>query len=263
MQFDGSSVWITGASSGIGESLAHALAARGARLILSARREERLHAVREACPGAHAHHVLPLDVAAAETLPKAAEEVRLQVGPVDLLVHSAGISQRATAAETDLQVDRRIMEVNYFGTIGLTKAVLPAMLEAGRGHIAVISSVVGKFGTPQRSAYAASKHALHGFFDSLRAEVHEAGLGVTLVCPGYIRTDISRHALTADGSTHDRMDEPQQHGMAPDLCAQHILRALEQEKDEVYIGGREVLGVYAKRFLPSLFNRIIRRIQTT
>jgi short-subunit dehydrogenase len=222
-----------------------------------------LEAVRAACPAPEQHHVLPLDVAATETHEAAAAEVERRVGPVDLLVHSAGISQRGTAAETGLHVDRRIMEVNYFGAVSLTKAVLPTMLAAGRGHIAVISSVVGVFGTPQRSAYAASKHALHGFFDSLRAEVYDAGLRVTLVCPGYVRTEITRHALTADGTPYDRMDAAQEHGMAPALCAQHILTALEEEKNEVYIGGREVLGVYLKRFLPSLFHRFIRRIPTT
>lgn len=263
MQFDDATVWITGASSGIGEALAYALAGRGARLVLSARREARLEAVREVCPSPERHHVLPLDVAETATHGDAAADVLGRVGPVDLLVHSAGISQRGVAVETDLHVDRRIMEVNYFGAVSLTKAVLPSMLEAGRGHIAVISSVVGKFGTRQRSAYAASKHALHGFFDSLRAEVHDVGLRVTLVCPGYVRTQISQNALTADGTPHGRMDEGQQQGMAPSLCAQHILTALEEEKNEVYIGGREVLGVYLMRFLPSLFHRFIRRVRTT
>jgi short-subunit dehydrogenase len=162
-----------------------------------------------------------------------------------------------------MDVVRRIMEVNFFGTVAVTQAVLPGMLTRGRGHIVVISSLVGKFGTPQRSVYAASKHALHGFFDSLRAEVHDRGLRVTIICPGFIRTDVSVNALTGDGSQHGTMDDVQAQGMTPAACASRIVRAVEQEKQEAYIGGREVLGVYAKRFVPRLFNRVIRRMKVT
>ena len=200
MFFDGKMVWLTGASSGIGEAVAYALAARGARLILSARRVEKLQAVQAACARPDRHRILPLDLADPASLAAAVPQALAHGGAIDVLINNGGISQRAQAVETDLAVDRRIMEVNYFGTIALAKAVLPSMLERGAGHIAVVSSLMGKFSTPRRSAYAASKHALHGFFDALRAEVHHAGVRVTLICPGYVRTDISRHALTADGT---------------------------------------------------------------
>lgn len=262
MDFQDKTVWVTGASSGIGEALAYALAGRGARLILSARRAEKLRQVRGQCQNGQRHRVLPLDLADPATLQDAAEEA-LAAGPVDVLVHNGGISQRALAKDTSLDVDRRIMEVNYFGAVALTKAVLPAMLERGQGRFVVVTSLVGKFGTPQRSAYAASKHALHGFFESLRAEVHAGGLRVTLACPGFVRTPLPVHALTGDGSPQGRMDRAQEEGLAPERCAQAILRAVEKEKDEVYVGGRETWGVYLKRFSPRLFSAAIRRARVT
>lgn len=253
-------VWITGASSGIGEALAYELSRRGARLILSARREEALQAVKSRCDQPHTHVVVPLDLADRASLDAAAETVQADVGAVDIVVHNGGISQRSLVAETDLSVDRRIMEVNYFGTVTLTKRVLPSMLQRGRGQFVVISSLVGKFGTANRSAYAASKHALHGFFDSLRAEVHDDGLRVTLVCPGFVETSVAHNALTADGSAlQDNVDEVKEVGMPPATCARKIADAAEREKDEVYIGGWETTGVYAKRLSPTLFNFFVRR----
>ncbi|MDX1545835.1 MAG: SDR family oxidoreductase [Rhodothermales bacterium] len=261
MTFDNRIVWITGASSGIGAALARAWAEQGAHLVLSARRHEALHAVRDACAHPERHLVLPLDLTAPETFQDAARQVLGRYGQIDVLVHNGGISQRSPAAETAIEVDRRIMEVNFFGAVALTKAVLPSMLERGRGHLVVISSLVGKFGTPMRSAYAASKHALHGFFGSLRAEVHDAGLRVTIVCPGYVRTDVSRNALRGDGTRHGRMDANQEHGLNPDRCAHRILRAVAKERAEVVIAGTEGLAVYLNRFFPGLFRRVVRRVR--
>jgi len=261
MNIPNRTVWITGASSGIGEALAYVLSERGARLVLSARRAPQLREVRAACTDPDRHIVDPLDLADASTLQAAVADVHDRRGPTDILVHSGGISQRSLVKDTDLDVDRRIMEVNYFGTIALTKRVLPAMLERGRGHLVVISSVVGKFGTAHRSAYAASKHALHGFFDSLRAEVHDDGLRVTLVCPGFVKTNIAHNALTEDGvPLSAKKDEVQEIGIPPAQCARQIADAIEREKEEVYIGGWETLGVYAKRLAPTLFNRAIRKM---
>ena len=260
MDFEDKIIWITGASSGIGAALARAWAERGARLVLSARREEALNAVRDGCAHPERHVVLPLDLTDTDALFGKAREVRETVGPVDVLVNNGGISQRAPAAETDLAVVRRIMEVNFFGAVALTKAVLPSMLERGAGHVVVVSSLVGKFGTPRRSAYAASKHALHGFFDALRAEVHDAGLQVTLILPGYVRTDITKNALTAEGARHGKMDTNQAEGLDPDAVARKTVRAVERGRAEVIIAGPEGLAVYAKRFLPGLFRRVIRRV---
>lgn len=263
LSFEGKTVWITGASSGIGEALAYAMATRGARLILSARRAARLQDVQAACAHPDRHLVLPLDLAETAALEAAARQALDAAGSIDVLINNGGVSQRARAVDTGLAVDRRIMDVNYFGAVALTKAVLPSMLARGAGHLVVITSVVGKFGSPLRSAYSASKHALHGFFDALRAEVHEEGIRVTLVCPGFVRTSVSVNALTGDGTPQGTMDAGQQRGLSVEVGAAKIVRAIEREKEEVCFGGTEALAVYLKRFWPGLFSRIIRRARVT
>ena len=261
-------VWVTGSSSGIGEAVARELGARGARLVLSARRVERLEALRDelAKPDRHdpdRHVIVPLDLADTEAMPAAVDAALAHAGRIDVMVHNAGISQRSLVVDTELEVDRRLLEVNFFGTVALTKALLPSMLEAGGGRFVVVTSLVGKIGTPVRSAYAASKHALHGFFDSLRAELHGRGIRVTLVCPGFIKTELPLHALTGDGTPQGTMDRAQRQGYPVDRCAAKIARAIERDREEVLIGGKEKLAVYLKRFLPGVFSRLIRRVRVT
>ncbi len=263
MDFTGKIVWITGASSGIGEALAYEFSRKGAQLVLSARNGSRLDEVRKACVNPGIHLLMPLDLSRPDSYNHACSEVLGTLGRVDILVNNGGVSQRSLAAQTTMDVDRAIMETNFFGTIGLTKAILPSMIERRAGHIVVITSVAGKLGTPVRSTYSASKHALHGFFESLRAETWKQGIRVTMVCPGFIRTNISINALTGDGSPQGTMDNAQEHGMPAFICAEKIVRAVEKNKAEVYIGGREVLGIYLKRFFPSLFNVIIKRAKVT
>jgi dehydrogenase/reductase SDR family member 7B len=258
-------VWITGASSGIGEHLAYAFAQAGAKLVLSARRADELARVRTATQlPSERVLVLPLDLTQPQQFAPAAAQVLARFGQIDVLVNNGGISQRSFAHQTDLAVDRHVMETNFFGAVGLTKAVLPAMLEQRRGQLVVISSVVGKFGTARRTAYSASKHALHGFFDSLRAELWPHGIRVLLACPGYVRTNISLNAVTADGSPQGTMDDGQAHGLAPTDCARQILRAIGCGKEEVWLGGlKEVAGVYLKRFFPAFFSKIVRKAKVT
>ena len=257
-------VWITGASSGIGEALAAAFAREGARLILSSRRTEELQRVAADCGGGSDRvRVLPLDLADTDTLPAKAREAEDQFGRVDILVNNGGISQRSPAKDTDLSVDRRIMEINFFSAVTLTRAVLPAMLARQAGRIVVIGSVVGKFATPRRSGYAASKHALQGWFDALRAELRGSGVGVTMVCPGLIRTNISRNALRADGSLYDRMDKAQENGMSAERCARAVLRATAAGRREIYPGGPETWAVLLNRLFPGLFARLIARAAIT
>ncbi|MEE8278427.1 MAG: SDR family oxidoreductase [Thermoanaerobaculia bacterium] len=263
MSFRDQVVWITGASSGIGEALAYALSERRARLIVSARREQKLLEVQAACADPHAHLVLPLDLTDPEAIEPVTTAALKHGNRIDILIHNAGLSQRSLAKDTSLEVVRRILETNFFGTVALTVALLPAMLERRVGRFVVVTSLVGKFGTPLRSAYAASKHALHGFFDSLRAEVWGAGLRVTLVCPGFIRTDLPLHALTGDGSPQAKMDRAQEEGYPAERCAREILRAIERDREEVLIGGKEKYAVYLKRFLPGVFSRVIRRVRVT
>ena len=264
MSYQGKVVWLTGASSGIGEALAYALAERGARLVLSARRADELERVRARCARLDQHHIVPLDLAMVAADPAQAQTLAAEVGPIDMLFNNAGISQRALAADTTLAVDRLLMEVNYFGTIALTKAVLPGMMARKTGHIVTVTSVAGKLGTPMRSGYAAAKHALHGFFDSLRAEVWKDNVRISLVCPGFIRTNLPMVALTGDGSPQGRMDAAQQQGMAPEECARRILDGVAAGRDEIVVaGGRERLAVWLKRWAPGLLNRVMRTARVT
>ncbi len=255
-------VWLTGASSGIGEALAYTLAAKGARLILSARRKDELDRVKGNCPAATQANVriLPLDLSEPETLKLSAEAAIQIFGHIDVLINNGGISQRSLAKDTTLAVDRRIMEVNFFGAAALTKYVLPHFITRQQGHFVNVSSITGKFGTPYRSGYAASKHALHGFFDAIRAEHHKDNIYVTMICPGFIHTPITYAALTGDGTPLNKMDEAQFHGKPADWCAKKIVSAIRKNKEEVYIGGREVLGVYVKRYFPALFSKLIRKV---
>jgi short-subunit dehydrogenase len=256
-------VWITGATSGIGEFLAYELNKQGAKLAISGRRTTELERVKSNCSKEDQVFVLPLDVTQTSELPKFTEKVWNHFGQIDILINNAGISQRSQVLDTVLEVDRRIMEVNYFGAIALTKAVLPYMKKQGSGQIVVTSSVMGKIGTPQRSAYAASKHALHGFYDSLRAEVIKNNISVCIICPGYVHTNITLNALTADGSPMKSMSESTENGYPPDVFAKKAARAIAKQKEEVYIGKKEVIAVYIKRFFPKLWSYLVTRLNVT
>lgn len=255
-------VWITGASSGIGEALVYELTKAGAKLILSARRKEELERVKGNCPEAQQSFIkiLPLDLVHTDTLSLATEAAVQFFGHVDILINNGGISQRSLAKDTLLKVDRQLMEVNFFGTIALTKALLPHFIKRKQGHFVVITSVTGIVGTPYRSAYSASKHALHGFFDALRAETWKEGVKVSLICPGFIKTALTLSALTADGTPLNEMDNAQRKGKSPEWLAKKIRKVIERQKTEAYIGGwREVTAVYLKRFIPGIFTKIIRK----
>lgn len=260
----GKVVMITGASSGIGEALAYQLSEQGARLILSARRIEELERVKSNCAHQEKVQVLTLDLANSFSIPQKAKEAESLFGQVDMLINCGGISQRDKVINTSLEVDRQIMEVNYFGAIALTKALLPKMVERKSGHQVIITSAVGIVSTPFRSSYAASKHALHGFYDALRAEHYQDNLKVSIILPGYVRTKISFNALMGDGSKQNKMDNAQDKGLSPEECAAKIIKAIKKNKEEMYIGGfREVAGIYIKRFFPGLFSKIIRKAAVT
>lgn len=257
---DNKVVWITGASSGIGEGIVKNLASQNVKLILSSRRAEVLEKVKAACPNPDNMRILTLDLAQPDTLEAKTKEALSFFGRVDIVIHSGGISQRAFAMDTDIEVHRRLMEVNYFSTIIITKALLPSMIENGFGHIVAISSLVGKFGSPYRSGYSASKHALHGYYDSLRAEIWKQGIHVTIATPGFIKTNVSVNALTEHGEKLNSMDQGQENGMSAEECGRQIVRAIVKEKEEVRIGGKETFGILIKRFLPGVFSRMIRKM---
>lgn len=256
-------VWITGATSGIGESLAIEFAKNGAKLVLSARRESELERVKAVCEGAPEIMILTLDLEKSDNFPQLAEQVSAHFGSIDFLVNNGGISQRSEAAETPLENDRRVMEINYFGNIALTKAVLPYMQKQKSGYIVTISSLSGKFGFFLRSAYSASKHALAGFYESLRLEEEKNGLKVSIVYPGFIATKISQNALNADGKAHGEFDPNQANGMPADECARVILKGIRKSKEEILVGKGELKAVWVRRFLPALFRKVIRKQSPT
>lgn len=264
MGFKNKVIWITGASSGIGEALTYSLSRQGAKLIISSRREEALKEVKSNCEGDAANiFILPLDLSEAGTIQNKAREAMGKYGPIDYLFNNGGISQRSEAVNTRMDVVRKVMEVNFFGTVAITNEVLPSMIERGAGHIIVTSSVMGKFGTRLRSSYAASKHALHGYFDSLRQEVFEHDVKVTLVCPGFIKTNVTKNALQGDGSAHGKMGKGQEQGMEAEEFANRLLPRIEKGQEEIYIGGKEIWGVYFKRLAPRLFYKILRKADVT
>jgi dehydrogenase/reductase SDR family protein 7B len=256
-------VWITGASSGIGEALVYQYNQMGAKLILSARNRDELFRVKNQCKSPVNVHVLSLDLEKTDTLADKAVEAMRIYGHIDLLINSGGISQRALALETTHHTEERIMNINFWGTVSLSKAILPRMIENGGGKIVCISSLVGKFGTPLRSAYAASKHALHGYFDSLRAEVFDKNIQIIMVCPGFIKTNVSLNALTGPGTPQNTMDTAQENGMPAKECAEKIVEAIKKNKEEVYIGGKEVKGILMKRLFPLRFSKYIRTAKVT
>lgn len=254
--------WITGASSGIGEAIALQLAAKKHPLVLSGRNKQALEVCAEQCRklGSPLLHILPFDLGMEQNYDEMCTKLWSEFGPVHTLYHCGGISQRSLVREGDPAIDRRIMEVNFFGAALLTKAILPHMIQHGSGHFTVVSSLTGKFGFPYRSAYAASKHALHGFFESLYLEEWKHGIGITLACPGRVKTNISLNALSTGGKTHGTMDPGQEKGISAESCARQIIQATEKGKKEVNIGGADRLMVFFKRFCPPLFFAIAKRI---
>lgn len=258
--FSGKVVWITGASSGIGEALVYELAKQNARVILSARNENALRQVAmNAKLKAEDFVLIPFDLADTSKVGEYVLRALAQFPRIDLLINNGGMSQRSEALQTREEVERNLMEVNYFGHVALTKAVLPQMIRQGGGHITVVSSIAGKFGFFLRSSYSAAKHALHGYFECLRLENEKNNIKILMACPGKISTGISLKAAKADGTEHGIMDESHKNAVKPGECAGKILNAIEANRHEVFIGGKEVWAVKLKRFFPRLFYVIIRR----
>jgi len=260
LDLTGKTVWITGASAGLGEALAHRFASRGARLLLSARRVDRLERVAGAL-AAQQVEVLPLDLADFASLPDKTNEAVARMGRIDVMVHNAGLGQRALVTESSFAVDRQLLDVNFLGPLALTKALLPSMLASGGGHFVVISSVLGLMSMKRRAAYCASKHALHGYFNALRAELDERGVRVLLVCPGHIDSEFSQRALAADGSPHGVDEAGSRAGLSPDQCAEQTVRGLLRGESEIYPAKWETAGVYLNRLAPSLMRKVVARMR--
>lgn len=264
MKIDNSVIWITGASSGIGEALTYEMDKRGAKIIISARRESILEEVKSRCKNQDNIKVLTIDLEKTQELSTKVDEAIKLFGKVDILVNNGGLSQRSLAQDTSISVDERLMKINYIGTVALTKAILPHLINNRGGQIVTVSSMVGKFGTPLRSSYAASKHALHGFMDSLRAEVSRSNIDVTLVCPGFVATNVSLNALTGTGEAQGTMDEQTASGIKTEVFAFKMANAIEASKSEVYIAGaKEKFGLFMSKFFPSLFRKLIKKMAVT
>jgi dehydrogenase/reductase SDR family protein 7B len=261
----GKIVWITGASSGIGEALAEEFIRQGATVILSARNVNKLNELKNKfnSGGQVRCYIVAFDVTRQSEIDEAAVKVKKLVNHVDILVNNAGVSQRSYALETAISVDRDLFEVNFFGAVAVTKSILPWMISRGGGHIVVISSMAGKYGFRMRSAYSASKHALQGFFETLRAELHDKHVKVTIISPGRIKTDISVNSLTGDGKIYGKMDEGQAHGVPVDKCARIIVKAVRCNRKEVFIGGQELFLLAVKRICPPLYYQIVNRVSPT
>ena len=234
MIFSGQTIWITGASSGIGEALATAFVAQGAAVILSGRRVAELERVARAVGGETL--VLPFEATDYDALPGVVERAQAWRGGIDLLVNNAGISQRSLGLDTQFDVYRRLMEIDFFAPLRLTQLVLPAMVARRSGHLMAISSVAGKAGSPLRTGYCAAKHAVVGYFDALRAEIDKYAIKVTVVTPGFVRTGIAANAVQGDGSTRGRSDDDIDAGITPDEAAAQIMAGLAAGQREIPVG---------------------------
>lgn len=257
-------IWITGASSGIGEACAYAFSKINCRLILTATNQEKLQTVQNKCKQSGTPcEVLSYDFSDKDNMDALCEKAINIFGKIDILFLNAGISQRSKALDTEAFVEEKIMQVNYFAPVALARKILPHMIENGGGTIAVTTSISGKFGFPLRSSYAASKFALYGYFETIHAEYYDKNIRVCFICPGRVQTNISLNALEADGTKHGKMDEGQAQGISVAKAADKILKAIQQQKPETYIGGKEILMVHIKRFFPELARKMVRKIKST
>ena len=258
LQFKDKTVLITGGGSGIGEAMAYEYAKRGAHVILTGRRIETLEKVAEGCRklGVKAW-CQTVDMEQPATIDALVAWIHAEGHTIDFLLLNAGISQRSLTLETSIEVDRRLMEVNYFGGIYLVKALKEMFLERGV-HIALVSSVSGVFGFPVRSAYCASKHAIHGFYETIALEYPQ--IKTTILIPGRIRTDVSKNALDGEGKATGIMDPGQVNGYDVAKCARVALRAIARCKHQKVIGGFDTIMVPFYRYIPWLFRLIARNV---
>jgi short-subunit dehydrogenase len=261
MELHNKIIWITGASSGIGEALAYASINEGARIVISARREKELERVAANCNTDPSNVlILPLDLENTSNVGELVDKVMQKFGRIDILVNNSGMGHRTKAVNTPTEIDRKVMEVNFFGTINLTKAVARKMQEQKSGKIVVISSIMGKYGLPLYSTYSASKYALYGYFESLRQELYKDNVKVLIVSPGFINTDVSTKLLLEDGKEYGIKSESQNKGMSPADCAKGILKAIKGNRDHKYVGGYEIFSVYVKQYFPKIFYRLMRKM---
>lgn len=250
-------VWITGASSGIGEALTYQYIEKGFKIIISSRKEEDLEKVKQQVAFPENIFVLPMDISKFDELEAKVQTAIHAFGTIDILINNAGVSQRSLIIDTDFEVYKSLININYLGTVALSKAILPEFIKQKTGHFVTVTSLMGKFASPYRSGYCGAKHALHGFFDGLRMEHEKDGIYATLICPGFVQTNVAKNALTADGSKQNKEDNATKNGLPVLTFAKRMISAIDKRKFEAYIGRKEILGVYLKRFFPRLLHRVI------
>ncbi|MFY8328801.1 SDR family oxidoreductase [Pseudoalteromonas sp. ZZD1] len=256
MDFKNKTVWITGASSGIGQELAIQLANLGANIILSARSVDKLEQLKTRLAKGE-HRVIALDLAKPEQVLQHVKSAINEIGQVDILINNGGVSQRSLFLENDFSVYRQLMEVNYFGLVALTKAILPSMVEQGSGSIVSISSVAGKVGSKFRTGYSGSKYAVVGFMDCLRAEVADKNIHCLTICPGSIKTAIAHNSLNEQGVAQNKPEQSIENGMNVSIAVNKVIQAIAKQKDEVVVGqGLSGWAPTIKRFFPGIFNRL-------
>lgn len=259
---DGKIVWITGASSGLGKALAQACALRGAQVILTARRVAELESVRLSLNHPERHIVVAADITDEMQVRHAHEQVLNAKGRIDWLINNAGLSQRALIAETSMQTERAIMEVDYFSQVFLTKTVLPTFLKQKSGRIIFVSSVAGLLGTQYRATYSAAKAAIHMWANSLRAEVANEGIDVSVIFPGFVKTNVSFNALNGEGKPQAKQDEAIENGLEPEAFAEIVVKALLNSEEFIVVGGtKEKIGVWVSRLSPKTLYKMIRKVK--
>ena len=260
MYFKDKIIWIIGASSGIGAALAKQLAKQHARLILTGRNIEALPAIQKECVLSTKYcSLLAADITEESAVTFIAEQARKCYGRLDVVIFSAGVSQRSLAIDTPVEIDRKLMEINFFAPVVISKQLLPIFKDQQSGHIVIIGSMAGLMGFPMRTGYAAAKHALMGYFETLQVEHSLKDFHITIVNPGRIYTNISMAAITADGSPHNKMDTGQLEGIPVEECADKILGGIRKKKKHLLIAKGEKLLYWIKWFYPSLYYKIARK----
>ena len=252
-------VWISGASSGIGAELAKRYSHRGIKFILSSRNVRALERVKSECYYPENIIILPIDLNDFYAAPALVKKAYNIFGRIDILINNASVSQRSLIVDTQFDVLKKLIEINYLGTVALSRALLPFFLKQGFGHYVVVSSVMGKYGSPFRSGYSAAKHALHGFFDVMRMEHQKDNINVTIICPGFVRTPIAMNSLKGDGSVLGVDDLAKRKGLKVEDFARKMVRSVDQKKWEVQFGKKELLGVYLKRLSNKLLHSAVIR----
>ena len=262
--FKGKIIWITGASSGIGEALVKIFAKYGAIVIASSNDADGLERVKNECVGYKKNiHCVPFDLRNTLQIQACVRRQMRKIDSIDFLINVGGVSQRAEITETTMKLERKIFEINYFGTVVLIKAILPYMIDQKSGHILATSSISGRFGFPLRSAYSASKQALHGFIETLYLENKKNNIRASVIIPGRVKTSISIHALISSGQEYGKLDEGQAKGISPEKAALQIIKGIKKNKREILVGGGELMMLHIRRYFPWLFFRIADKIKST